>query len=205
MADYARQEVLVDTEWVEKHATDPNVVVVDVDEDTEAFDRGHIPGAIGWNWRTDLQDPVRRDFVSKEGIEKLLGDSGISNDTTIVLYGGNNNWFAAYAYWYLRYYGHEDVRLMNGGRKKWELEGRPLTKDIPDRPKTTYTANGSNTSIRALRDEVLSKIGQVNLVDVRSPQEFIGELRALTGKVRATSRGRRRYAMTTARSARRTS
>lgn len=178
MAEYAKPEVLVDTEWVEQHANDPNVVVVDVDEDTEAYERGHIPGAIAWNWKTDLQDPVRRDFISKEGIEKLLGASGISNDTTIVLYGGNNNWFAAYAYWYLRYYGHGDVRLMNGGRKKWELEGRALTKDVPERPKATYTASEPDTSIRALRDEVLSKLGQVNLVDVRSPQEFAGEVLA---------------------------
>jgi thiosulfate/3-mercaptopyruvate sulfurtransferase len=178
MADYAKPEVLVDSDWVSKHANDPNVAVVEVDEDTEAYDRGHVPGAIAFNWRTDLQDPVRRDMISKDGLEKLLGESGIGNDTTIVLYGGNNNWFAAYAYWYLRYYGHSDVRLMNGGRKKWELEGRTLTTDVPSRPKTTYTARDGDRAIRAFRDQVLDAIGKASLVDVRSPQEFAGEILA---------------------------
>jgi thiosulfate/3-mercaptopyruvate sulfurtransferase len=178
MADYAK-DVLVSTEWVEEHAGDPNIAVVEVDEDIEAYGRGHIPGAIAWNWRTDLQDPVRRDFISKEDLGELLGRSGISNDTQIVLYGGNNNWFAAYAYWYLRYYGHDNVRLMNGGRKKWELEGRELTPDAPQREATAYTAKDPDKTIRAFRDDVLSNLGgESNLVDVRSPQEFAGELLA---------------------------
>ena len=177
MADYAK-DVLVSTEWVEEHAGDPNVAVVEVDEDTEAYGRGHIPGAIAWNWRTDLQDPIRRDFISKEGLAELLGRSGISKDTQIVLYGGNNNWFAAYAYWYLQYYGHTNAKLMNGGRKKWELEGRELTDEVPQPSATTYEAKEPNPDIRALRDYVLDKASSVNLVDVRSPQEFAGELLA---------------------------
>jgi thiosulfate/3-mercaptopyruvate sulfurtransferase len=177
VADYAK-DVLVSTEWVEEHKDDPNVVIVEVDEDTEAYARGHIPGAIAWNWRTDLQDPVRRDFISKEGLSALASRSGIANDTLIVLYGGNNNWFAAYAYWYLRYYGHENVKLMNGGRKKWELEGRELTDDVPSRPATKYEAKEPNTDIRAFRDYIRDNLGKVNLVDVRSPQEFSGELMA---------------------------
>jgi thiosulfate/3-mercaptopyruvate sulfurtransferase len=177
MADYAK-DVLVSTDWVEEHAGDDNLAVIEVDEDTEAYSRGHIPGAIAFNWRTDLQDPVRRDFISKDDLGELLGRSGISNDTQIVLYGGNNNWFAAYAYWYLRYYGHDNVKLMNGGRKKWELEGRELTPELPQRSATSYTAKDADKSIRAFRDEVLDNIGQANLVDVRSPQEFAGELLA---------------------------
>jgi thiosulfate/3-mercaptopyruvate sulfurtransferase len=177
MADYAK-DVLVSTDWVEEHASDDNLAVIEVDEDTEAYSRGHIPGAIAFNWRTDLQDPVRRDFISKDDLGELLGRSGISNDTQIVLYGGNNNWFAAYAYWYLRYYGHDNVKLMNGGRKKWELEGRELTPELPQRSATSYTAKDADKSIRAFRDEVLDNIGQANLVDVRSPQEFAGELLA---------------------------
>ncbi len=177
MADYAK-DVLVSTEWVEEHAGDPDIAVIEVDEDTEAYSRGHIPGAIAFNWRTDLQDPVRRDFISKDDLSELLGRSGISNDTQIVLYGGNNNWFAAYAYWYLRYYGHENAKLMNGGRKKWELEGRELTPDVPQRSSTTYAAKDPDPSIRAYRDDVLEHIGKSNLVDVRSPQEFAGELLA---------------------------
>ncbi|HVL82255.1 MAG TPA: sulfurtransferase [Actinomycetota bacterium] len=178
MADYARPDVLVDADWVEKHATDDGVAVIEVDEDTDAYERGHVPGAIALNWRTDLQDPIRRDFVSAEDLATLLGENGIDNDTTIVLYGGNNNWFAAYAYWYLRYYGHENVKLMDGGRKKWELDGRPLTAERPDRPKKTYTPGKPNDEIRAFRDQVLQAIGSENLVDVRSPQEFAGELLA---------------------------
>ncbi|MGH2760088.1 MAG: sulfurtransferase [Actinomycetota bacterium] len=177
MADYAK-DVLVPTEWVEEHAGDADVAVIEVDEDTEAYSRGHIPGAVAFNWRTDLQDPVRRDFISKDDLSGLLGRSGISNDTQIVLYGGNNNWFAAYAYWYLRYYGHDNVKLMNGGRKKWELEGRELTPDVPQPSAATYMAKDPDRSIRAFRDEVLDNIGKSNLVDVRSPQEFAGELLA---------------------------
>ncbi len=176
MAEYAKPDVLVSTDWVVEHANDDGVAVVEVDEDTEAYARGHIPGATAWNWRTDLQDPVRRDFISKDGMEQLLGRSGISNDTTVVLYGGNNNWFAAYAYWYLRYYGHDNAKLMDGGRKKWELEGRELTTEVPQRPQVSYTAGSPNHEIRAFRDDVEKAIGKLNLVDVRSPQEFAGEL-----------------------------
>jgi thiosulfate/3-mercaptopyruvate sulfurtransferase len=178
MADYAKPDVLVETDWVEKSSGDRGVVVVEVDEDTEAYERGHIPGAIAWNWRTDLQDAVRRDFLGKDDFEKLLGDSGVTPDTTVVLYGGNNNWFASYAYWYLKYYGHENVKLMNGGRKKWELEGRALTQETPSRTAAAYSGLSANASIRAFRDDVLQAIGKQNLVDVRSPQEFAGELLA---------------------------
>jgi thiosulfate/3-mercaptopyruvate sulfurtransferase len=176
MTEYANPDVLVDADWVEKHATDANVAVVEVDEDTEAYARGHIPGAIAWNWKTDLQDAVKRDFIGSDDFEKLMGESGIDNDTTVVLYGGNNNWFASYAYWYLKYYGHDNVKLMNGGRKKWELDGRPLSADVPQRPKRTFKVKGRNDDIRAFRDYVQGKIGETNLVDVRSPQEFAGEL-----------------------------
>ena len=177
MADYAK-DVLVETDWVAERTRDANTAIVEVDEDTEAYARGHIPGAVGWNWKTDLQDPIRRDFVSSDDIAKLLGDSGIGNDTTVVLYGGNNNWFASYAYWYLRYYGHEHLKLMNGGRKKWELEGRELNADPPVRAKISYTPRDPDRSIRAFRDDVLGALGKQNLVDVRSPQEFAGELLA---------------------------
>ncbi len=177
MADYAK-DVLVSTDWVASKLGDPNIAIVEVDEDTEAYGRGHIPGAIAWNWRTDLQDPVRRDFISKDDLAALLGSSGISNDTLIVLYGGNNNWFASYAYWYLQYYGHPNAKLMDGGRKKWELEGRELTDEIPSRAAATYAAKDPNPAIRAFRDDVLAAIDKENLVDVRSPQEFAGELLA---------------------------
>jgi thiosulfate/3-mercaptopyruvate sulfurtransferase len=177
VADYAK-DVLVSTDWVEEHASDPNMAIVEVDEDTEAYGRGHIPGAIAWNWRTDLQDPVKRDFISSDDLAVLLGKSGISNDTLIVLYGGNNNWFASYAYWYLQYYGHENAKLMDGGRKKWELEGRELTDEIPSRSPAEYSAKDPNKEIRAFRDDVLAAIDKENLVDVRSPQEFAGELLA---------------------------
>jgi len=177
MADYAK-DVLVETDWVAERTRDANTAIVEVDEDTEAYARGHVPGAVGWNWKTDLQDPIRRDFVSSDDIAKLLGDSGIGNDTTVVLYGGNNNWFASYAYWYLRYYGHEHLKLMNGGRKKWELEGRELNADPPVRAKISYTPRDPDRSIRAFRDDVLGALGKQNLVDVRSPQEFAGELLA---------------------------
>src|SRR5215213_11600234 len=167
----SRQQVLVDADWLEEHAGDDNIVVVEVDEDTTAYDGGHIKGAIKLDWKKDLQDPVRRDFVNKEQFEKLLSERGISNDDTVVLYGGNNNWFAAYAYWYFKLYGHEDVRLLDGGRKKWELDSRELVPETAERPATTYTAKDQDRSIRAFRDEVEAAIGQKNLVDVRSPDE----------------------------------
>src|SRR5215212_2398157 len=174
----SRQEVLVDADWVEEHAGDPHVVLVEVDEDTTAYDGGHIPGAIKLDWKKDLQDPVRRDFINKEQFEKLLSERGISNDDTILLYGGNNNWFAAYAYWYFKLYGHADVKLVDGGRKKWELDGRPLSKDTVTRPATQYKAQDPDLSIRAFRDEVVASIGPKNLIDVRSPDEFSGKILA---------------------------
>jgi thiosulfate/3-mercaptopyruvate sulfurtransferase len=174
----SRSDVLVDAGWVEQHLNDPNVVVVEVDEDTSAYDKGHIRNAVKVDWKTDLQDPVRRDFVDRAGFEALLSERGIGNDDTVVLYGGNNNWFAAYAYWYFRLYGHRDVKLLDGGRKKWELESRELVTDVPSRAKTSYQASEQDSSIRAHRDEVVAAINVKNLVDVRSPDEFSGKLLA---------------------------
>ena len=174
----SRTDVLVDADWVEAHLDDPKVVVVEVDEDTAAYDKNHIRNAIRIDWKKDLQDPVRRDFVSKEQFEALLSQRGIANDDTVVLYGGNNNWFAAYAYWYFKLYGHQDVKLLDGGRKKWELDSRDLVEEVPSRAATQYTAQPQNTSIRAFRDEVVAAIGAKNLVDVRSPDEFSGKLLA---------------------------
>jgi thiosulfate/3-mercaptopyruvate sulfurtransferase len=174
----SRSDVLVDADWVEAHGSDPGVVLVEVDEDTSAYDKGHIRNAVKIDWKADLQDPVRRDFVDKAGFESLLSERGISNDDTVVLYGGNNNWFAAYAYWYFRLYGHRGVKLLDGGRKKWELESRELVTDVPQRAKTSYQAREQDSSIRAFRDEVISAIGEDNLVDVRSPDEFSGRLLA---------------------------
>ena len=180
MADYAHPESLVSTEWVAEHGSDGNVRLVEVDVDTSAYEQGHIVGAVGWNWQSQLQQPVRRDLASKEEIEQLLGSSGIGNDTTVILYGDNNNWFAAWAFWQLKYYGHPDVRLMNGGRAKWEAENRPLTTDASSHGTTTYTAGEGDQSIRAYRDQVLAMVnaGNIALVDVRSPAEFSGELLA---------------------------
>ncbi|HEX4064169.1 MAG TPA: sulfurtransferase [Streptosporangiaceae bacterium] len=174
----SRSDVLVDAAWVEDHRGDPNVVLVEVDEDTSAYDKGHIRDAVKLDWKKDLQDPVRRDFVDKAGFEALLSERGIGNDDTVVLYGGNNNWFAAYAYWYFRLYGHRGVKLLDGGRKKWELDSRELVTEEPKRGATSYTASEQDTAIRAKRDEVLAAIGQENLVDVRSPDEFSGKLLA---------------------------
>ena len=174
----SRSDVLVDADWAESHIGDPGVVIVEVDEDTSAYDKGHIPTAIKIDWKKDLQDPVRRDFVDKTGFEALLSERGISNNNTVLLYGGNNNWFAAYAYWYFKLYGHDKVLLLDGGRKKWELDSRELTTDVPERSRTSYTATEQNASLRALRDEVVAAIGKRNLVDVRSPDEFTGRLLA---------------------------
>ena len=173
-----RSNVLVDADWVEAHLDDPKVVLVEVDEDTAAYDKNHIRGAVRIDWRQDLQDPVRRDFVNKEQFEKLLSSKGIGNDDTIVLYGGNNNWFASYAYWYFKLYGHDKVKLLDGGRKKWELDGRPLSTDAVKRPETSYTAKDPDNTIRAFRDEVIAAISKKNLVDVRSPDEFSGKILA---------------------------
>ncbi|MQA15422.1 MAG: sulfurtransferase [Pseudonocardiaceae bacterium] len=174
----SREDVLVTADWAEQNLDTPGVVFVEVDEDTTAYDAGHIPGAVKIDWKTELQDQIIRDFVDKGTFEKLLSDKGISNDDTVVLYGGNNNWFAAYAYWYFRLYGHRDVRLLDGGRKKWELDGRALTTDVPQRQATSYTAQDQDTSIRAFRREVEDAIGNKNLVDVRSPDEFSGKILA---------------------------
>jgi thiosulfate/3-mercaptopyruvate sulfurtransferase len=174
----SRSDVLVDAAWVESHQDDPHVVLVEVDEDTAAYDKGHIRNAIKLDWQKDLQDHVRRDFVDKAGFEALLSERGIGNDDTVVLYGGNNNWFAAYAYWYFKIYGHRNVKLLDGGRKKWELESRELVTEVPKRAATHYTASDPDSSIRALRDEVVAAIGTWNLVDVRSPDEFSGKLLA---------------------------
>ena len=174
----SRESVLVDAAWVEERLDDPKVVLVEVDEDTSAYDKGHIRGAVKVDWKEDLQDPVRRDFVNKQQFEALLSERGIANDDTVVLYGGNNNWFAAYAYWYFKLYGHDQVRLLDGGRKKWELDSRELTDEAVSRDKTSYTAQEPDLSIRAFRDEVVKAIGQKNLVDVRSPDEYAGRLLA---------------------------
>jgi thiosulfate/3-mercaptopyruvate sulfurtransferase len=174
----SRSDVLVDADWVQAHGNDPGVVLVEVDEDTSAYDKGHIRGAVKIDWKTDLQDPVRRDFVDRAGFESLLSKRGIGNDDTVILYGGNNNWFAAYAYWYFKLYGHNNVKLLDGGRKKWELDGRKLVTEVPERAATSYQASEQDQSIRAFRDEVVAAIGQLNLVDVRSPDEFAGRLLA---------------------------
>ncbi len=174
----SREQSLVSAEWAEQNLSTPGLVFVEVDEDTTAYDVGHLPGAVKLNWKTDLQDPVRRDFVDRAGFEKLLSSKGIGNADTVILYGGNNNWFAAYAYWYFKLYGHDDVKLIDGGRKKWELDGRPLTAEVTDRVETSYAAKDQDLSIRAFRDEVINAIGAQNLVDVRSPDEFSGKLLA---------------------------
>ncbi|CDO31838.1 sulfurtransferase [Mycolicibacterium porcinum] len=175
----ARSDVLVSTEWAGNNLDTPGVVFVEVDENTSAYDdEGHIPGAVKLDWKDDLQDAVKRDFVDQQQFSKLLSDKGISNDDTVILYGGNNNWFAAYAYWYFKLYGHADVKLLDGGRKRWELDARPLVKDAVSRPATSYTAQPLDNDIRAYRDEVIAAIGTKNLVDVRSPDEFSGKILA---------------------------
>ena len=174
----SREDVLVTTQWAEENLDTPGVVFAEVDEDTTAYDGGHIRGAVKFDWRKDLQDGVRRDFVNKEGFEKLLSEKGISNDDLVVLYGGNNNWFAAYAYWYFKLYGHDKVKLLDGGRKKWELDGRELNSDEVKRSEADYKAQDQDLSLRAFRDEVVQAIGAKNFIDVRSPDEFSGKLLA---------------------------
>jgi thiosulfate/3-mercaptopyruvate sulfurtransferase len=173
--------VLVTTDWLVEHLNDDSLVVAEVDENPDLYDEGHIPGAIKLHWRDDLQDPVERDLVEKEAFERLMGGRGISNDTTLVLYGDKNNWFAAYAYWYVKIYGHQDVRILDGGRQKWIDESRELSTDVPQTSSATYTARDRDETIRARRDAVLKAIGKDALVDVRSPQEFSGELIAAPG------------------------
>jgi thiosulfate/3-mercaptopyruvate sulfurtransferase len=181
VADYAK-DVLVETQWVEDHLGDDSVRIVEVDENPALYAEAHIPGAIGLDWKKDLQDSVKRDFLAPQEFGELLGSRGVSNDHQIVLYGDRNNWFAAYTYWYLKYFGHDNVRLMNGPREKWISEGRPTTTEVPSYEPQTFTASGPDESIRARRDEVLEKLGGgASLVDVRSPQEFSGELVAMAG------------------------
>ena len=184
MAEYAHPEVLVSTQWVAEHGNDPKVRLVEVDVDTTAYDQGHIAGAVGWNWQTQLQDNIRRDLITKEALEQLLGKSGIGNDTTVILYGDNNNWFAAYALWQLKYYGHKDARLMNGGRKKWIEEKRALTSEAPKPAAASYRSAGVDESLRARKEDVqklIAKTAGGQLVDVRSPDEFTGKIIAPPG------------------------
>ncbi|HEX2234456.1 MAG TPA: sulfurtransferase [Thermoleophilaceae bacterium] len=181
MAGYAK-DVLVDTQWVEDHLNEESIRIVEVDENPGLYAEAHIPGAIGFDWKRDLQDQVKRDFLGPQEFGDLFGSRGISNDHQIVLYGDRNNWFAAYTYWYLKYYGHDDVRLMNGPREKWISEGRPTTADVPEYEPQTFQAREGDSSIRAMRDEVREALGgKASLVDVRSPQEYSGELIAMAG------------------------
>ncbi len=174
----SRETSLVSADWVTENINNPKVVIVEVDEDTTLYDQGHIENSITFHWRDDLQDGLIRDLISKEKFEALLSKSGIANDSTVILYGGNNNWFATYAFWYFKVYGHQDVRLLDGGRKRWELDARPVVTEVPTRIATRYVAKDRDNSIRAYRDEVIAAIGNLNIVDVRSPAEFSGELAA---------------------------
>jgi len=183
MADYAKPDSLVSTQWVAANLNNPGIRLIEVDVDTAAYETGHIPGAIGWNWKKDLETDVIRNIADKSGIERLLSEAGVGPDTTVITYGDNSNWFAAYALWVLKYYGFDNVKLMNGGRQKWIAEGRDLSTDVPTYPRTTISVPGPRDSIRALRDEVLAHIEKVKagkgaLVDVRSPGEYSGELLA---------------------------
>jgi thiosulfate/3-mercaptopyruvate sulfurtransferase len=192
MSEYKHPETLVSTQWAAEHLNDSNIRLVEVDVDTTAYDQGHIPGAVGWNWQSQLQDNIRRDLIDQGALEALLGQSGISNDTTILLYGDNNNWFAAYAFWQLKYYGHKDVRLINGGRKKWVEEKRALTTEATKVTATKYRATGPDESIRARKEDVFGviekkKAGQ--LVDVRSGDEFTGKIIAPPGMSETAQRG----------------
>ncbi len=190
MSDYAHPEVLVSTEWVAARSKDPGIRLVEVDVDTTSYDQGHIPGALAWNWQTELQDAIRRDLAEPRAFEELLGKAGISPDTTIVLYGDNNNWFAAWAFWQLKYYGHDKSLIMNGGRKKWLEEKRPLTTEKPSYPATTYKVKTSNASIRAKRDHVFAALDNrtAKLVDVRSVDEYTGKIIAPPGMTETAQR-----------------
>jgi thiosulfate/3-mercaptopyruvate sulfurtransferase len=180
MTSYARPDVLVETEWLAAHLDDPALRIIEANEDPQLYAQGHIPGAIHIRWKTDLQDPIRRDWVSRELLERLLGERGIGNDHTIVLYGDKNNWFATYTFWLLDYYGVDNVKILNGGRQKWIAEGRPLATEEPAFPRTTFRARDPDPSVRAFREEILSRLADQHLalVDVRSPQEYTGELLA---------------------------
>ena len=191
VVSYAHPEVLVDTAWVEAHLSDPNIKLVEVDVDVYSYEEGHIPGALGWNWETELCDRVRRDILGKDAFEKLMAESGITADTTVVVYGDNNNWFAAWAFWQMKIYGHADVRMMNGGRRKWLEEGRPLSDAVPAAPPSTYVAKAPDMSLRAFLPEVaeLSRTRGASLIDVRSPAEFTGEILAPPGLPETCQRG----------------
>jgi thiosulfate/3-mercaptopyruvate sulfurtransferase len=191
MAEYKHPEVLVSTQWAAEHLNDAKIRLVEVDVDTTAYDQGHIAGAVGWNWQSQLQDNVRRDLIDQKALEALLGASGISNDTTILLYGDNNNWFAAYALWQLKYYGHKDVRLINGGRKKWLEEKRPLTTEAPKVARAEYHASKPDESIRARKEEIFAAVEKrrpAELVDVRSADEFTGKIIAPPGMTETAQR-----------------
>jgi len=176
---YANPDALVSTDWVDQHKSDPNVRIIEVDEDTTAYEKGHIPGAVAWDWSRDLHHGVRRDYKDRDGFSGLLRKAGVGSETTVVLYGGNNNWFAAYAYWLLKYRGFDDVKLMDGGRKKWELEGRDLVTQPASYPETDFAISSSDRpELRAYRDDVLAAVGSATFVDVRSPAEFSGEVMA---------------------------
>jgi thiosulfate/3-mercaptopyruvate sulfurtransferase len=191
MAGYAHPEALVDTAWVAAHGRDPGVRLVEVDVDTSAYEQGHVPGAVAWNWTTQLSDQVRRDVLAKDAFERLMAQSGIANDTTVVLYGDNNNWFAAWALWQMKLYGHADVRLMDGGRRKWIEEGRELSTDVPSPPPAAYVASGPDLSLRAFLAEAsaASADGSAGFVDVRSPDEFTGRILAPPGLPETCQRG----------------
>jgi len=191
MSEYVHPEVLVTTEWVAGHTNDPKVRIVEVDVDTKAYDEGHIPNALGWAWNTQLCDTVQRDIIPQGQFESLMGSSGIGNENTVVLYGDNNNWFAAWAFWQLKIYGHADVRIMNGGRKKWISEGRDLSQEVPKFSSTSYRASKPDYSIRAFLPEVQEAVRKsaVELVDVRSPQEFTGEILSPPGLPETCQRG----------------
>ena len=176
MSDYANPDVLVSTDWLQEHLDDPDVRVIEVDEDTSAYEKGHIRGAVAWDWNTDLHTAVGRDYKDQQGFAGLLSEAGVGAETTVILYGGNNNWFAAYAYWLLKLRGFDQVQLLNGGRKKWELEGRELVTDVPTYEPSEHVMLGEERpELRAMRDEVIAKVGDASFIDVRSPEEFRGE------------------------------